>query len=249
MEAYSIEETKLICKYKFSYSNIKVIGFISGLVGNADKVGEDFYRAIFNSCDSRIPYNERKPYSKQEAINCINDTKFAETLIKLHNKGKFNNLSATLGFVGIPYYANQDYILPYRIETKPDETQIIHKLIHWANIRDDLLIYLKYYYMRYNTNFNPLSYIGQKYETDEEWAEFINILISEIVKNKITINFDYMYEKTLIKSMIEEYKCFPKLFTLPLKQLTFDLPDTKPACEIPKKNKTDKSIDTRTSTI
>lgn len=228
MEAYSIEETALICKYPFSYSDIKIVGFIAGLVGNVDEVGEDFYRAIFNAC------NTKSLYCKKDAITYINSMDHAEKLMELHKQGKFNNLSAILGFVGIPHYS--DYIMPYRIETNPDGTQIIIKTIKWCNVRDDLLLYLKHIYMKYEYNFNPMSFIGKTCETDEEWWSFINTLITEIserIMPKIAVNYEYMIEKTLIKVLIETYKCLPKYFKEPLKQLTFNIPDTKPCSEIP----------------
>ena len=230
MEAYSIEETALICKYPFSYSDIKIVGFIAGLVGNVDEVGEDFYRAIFNAC------NTKSLYCKKDAITYINSMEHAEKLMELHKQGKFNNLSAILGFVGIPHYS--DYTLPYRIDTNKNGTQIIVKMIPWCNIRDDLLIYLKHIYMKYEYNFNPMSYIGKTYETDDEWWSLINTLLTEIVSfiNKSNSNspsYKYMFEAKLIEMLIKKYKCLPKCFKEPLKQLTFDIPDTKPCSEIP----------------
>lgn len=229
MEAYSIEETALICKYPFSYSDIKIVGFIAGLVGNVDEVGEDFYRAIFNAC------NTKSLYCKKDAITYINSMDHAEKLMELHKQGKFNNLSAILGFVGIPHYS--DYTLPYRIDTNKNGTQIIVKMIPWCNIRDDLLIYLKAMFMGLNNNFNPMSYIGKTYETEEEWWSFINILITESIKFTINSkdgpNYKYMYEKKLIEIFIKNFRCLPISFKEPLKQLTFDIPDTKPCCDLP----------------
>lgn len=234
MEAYSIEETALICKYPFSYSDIKIVGFIAGLVGNVDEVGEDFYRAIFNAC------NTTSLYCKKDAITYINSMEHAEKLMELHKHGKFNNLSAILGFVGVPFISFKDYTFtfPYRIDTNPDGTQILFKIIPWCNMRDDLLIYLKHIYMIFGNHFDPMAYIGKTCETDEEWWSFINTLINESIRYRINNkdndpNYKYMFEGKLIEKLIRKTECLPRSFKEPLKQLMFDIPDTKPCSEIP----------------